>query len=250
MGIVVGVVAHYTRRSMAKALADTVGAVTCREDDGTLQCEGNHIEVLRTLNQAALPNPNTWCVVLEDDAQPVRAFTHHLQRALRHAPAPVVGLYLGGGNPSGETARQVRQAAVRAMDSRKAWIVGDCLIGSVGYAVADYLMDDMIDFIDKRVEELPKRISRWVQRRSLQVAYTQPSLVDHGDYEPIKPAPPGRAARRAWNYGLPPSTWDTGVVQLGHCPDWSAGTDTSFEIGAQLAQFHEWNQFHDPRATT
>jgi hypothetical protein len=242
MGIVIGVVGHESRRSNAELLASNVGAGVINIDDGTLKCEGNHLRVLGELNRRAMAIDNCWCVVLEDDAEPVAGFPHHLQRSLRHAPSPVVGFYIGTGNPSGEAQRQIRQAVVRAEESRRAWITGDCLIGSVGYAVHDHVIDDMLAFIENRDdEELPLRISRWAQRRGHQICYTQPSLVDHRDDDPVQRCAPGRRPRKAWKYGTR-ENWDTGSVQLGYIPRWSGGADGSFEIGARLGHI---SQFRD-----
>lgn len=194
-------------------------------DDGTLGCAGNHALVLSRL-AAAARDYDCWCVVLEDDAVPVEDFRHHLTRALEHAPEPIVGLYLGTGNPSGEIQRQIRQAVLAAQKSNNAWIVSDCLIGSVGYALRASLITPMLGYITDRDEELPLRISRWAQQNNVAICYTMPSLVNHED-GPSVIAPyrvqPGitPSPRAAWNYGTR-RQWNTGAVRMGHCPNWSA----------------------------
>ena len=218
MSIAVGIVAHESRAQMAGALRRDTGAVVCNIDDGTLGCEGNHLVVLRALMYRHVD----WCVILEDDAVPVKDFRFHVKRALTYAPAPIVGLYLGCGNPSGETGRQSGLAARTAKEKNKAWIVGDCLIGSVGYAVRIRLVEPMLDDLAQRGDELPMRISRWAQGRSFDVCYTSPSLVDHADGDPAGDCTLGRprGERRAWNFGVR-ADWDTAVVALGYCPGWS-----------------------------
>lgn len=223
MRVVVGIVAHERRRVQAERLAQEVHAAVCNIDDGTLGCEGNHVAVLHMLSLLDAD----WCVVLEDDAVVTPDFLSHVKRALEHAPAPIVGLYLGTGNPSGEVQRQIRQAVMEATDLSRAWIVGDALIGAVGYAIRASLIPDMLGWIAGDYDaEHPLRISRWAQDWDLRVAYTQPSLVDHADNTPIgysaeefQKVPGGR--RKAWNYGSQ-ENWHTPAVELGHCPGWSA----------------------------
>jgi hypothetical protein len=86
----------------------------------------------------------------------------------------------------------------------------------------------MVEEISEHGEELPLRISRWVQAAGLQVAYTMPSLVEHDDREPInipyatewERDAARRNPRTAWYYGER-ERWDTPVVTLGYCPGWS-----------------------------
>jgi hypothetical protein len=166
---------------------------------------------------------SSWAVVLEEDAVAVGDLRHHLHLALAYAPTPVVGLYLGTGNAVGQTQHQIRDAVRAAEDHNCAWLVADCLIGSVGYAVKTDLLADMIEFITDRDEELPLRISRWAQHRHVAICYTQPSLVDHNDGESVgrQWRGPYYSGRKAWRHGTR-SCWCTGSVELGHCPVWSA----------------------------
>lgn len=219
----VGVVAHPERRDMATKLADTVGADTISWDDGTrgdtlTRCAAGHLSVLNQLAGTSAP----WVCVLEDDAIPVDDFPFRVKQALEHTPARIVGLYLGTSGLT-KTQAQIKRAVTAAKDTNRAWIVADCLIGSVGYVAESWLLPDIIGFIaDRPKEELPLRISRWAQARHFDVAYTQPSLVDHNDGDSVgKPfRAPGFPKRRAWSYGVR-DNWDTPTVKLGHCPIWS-----------------------------
>lgn len=219
----VGVVAHPERREMATKLAEAVGADTISWDDGTrgdtlTRCAAGHIRVLSGLREIDAP----WVCVLEDDAIPVDDFLFHVKHALERTPARLVGLYLGTSGLT-ETQAQIKRAVAAAKDTSRAWILADCLIGSVGYVVESWLLPDIIGFIEGRSkEELPLRISRWAQARRFDVAYTQPSLVDHNDGDSVgKPfRAPGFPKRRAWSYGTR-HNWDTPTVKLGHCPIWS-----------------------------
>jgi hypothetical protein len=222
VSIEIGIVAHEQRYELLHKLIDSLEAVAVLNvDDGTLKCEGNHLHVLRQLLLIYRAGKYDWAIVLEDDAQPVADFEEQVTKALRFAPAPVVGFYLGNGAPGVPIQRTIRQAVVSA----QAWITADCLIGSVGYAVRAELLYDMLGFITDRTEELPLRISRWVQARDLEVCYTQPSLVEHADEDSIGrpwrgPYYHTQAARRAWSYGTR-DNWNTPAVRLGHCGIWS-----------------------------
>lgn len=227
--IPITVIAHSQRREMAERLAAVVQCTICwdsREEKnlGTnLGCALTHLDALHELQNST----SEWAVVLEDDAVPVPKFRDHLTAALQHAPAPVVGLYLGTGNPSGEAQRQIRQAVVSAKERNQAWLLADCLIGSVGYAVQTRLIPDIVDFITDREEELPLRITRWAQDREIRICYTQPSLVNHDDSDSIGTPwrGPRYLGRKAWSYGSRTS-WGTGTIDIGYCPIWSKPKDS------------------------
>jgi hypothetical protein len=215
--VAIGMVAHTQREERAEKVCGDIDADVCNIDDGTLGCEDNHLEVLNQLKEKR--KRSEWVVVLEDDAVVIDDFRNEVGRALASAPAPIVGLYLGTGNPSGETQRQIREAVTRS----QGWILGDALIGGVGYAIRRDLLKDIIDGITDRKEELPLRISRWAQQHKILIAYPQPSLVDHQDIDPVgKPhRGPHYLPRKAWNFGPPRANWQQPAVQLGTCPGWS-----------------------------
>jgi hypothetical protein len=220
------IVAHSQRAQQAENLAKQVGATItwdAREHlklGTNLGCALTHLDALK--NFSVNETSSEWVTVLEDDAQPVTHFNDYLAGCLEYAPAPIVGLYLGTGNPSGESQRQIRQAVVTAQQRNLAWITADCLIGSVGYAIETHLLPDLIDFIDGRDEELPLRITRWAQDRNINICYTQPSLVNHDDTDSIGNPwrGPKRLQRRAWSFGGR-NCWCTGSTKLGYCPIWS-----------------------------
>lgn len=224
--IAIGIVAHSARVERAHALFDAVKADYCNVDDGTLGCAGNHLKVLGEL----AGYDTGWSVVLEDDAEPVSAFRVEIAQAVRHTPAPVIGLYLGTGNPSGQVQRQMRAALMTAQRRNLAWITADCLIGSVGYAIRTSLIEAMLPELVETLGaaeqryarvEYPLAVSRWAQNWEMPICYTVPSLVDHADDTPIGYGPDeARSERRAWSCGTR-QNWATAATPLGYCNGWS-----------------------------
>jgi hypothetical protein len=225
-GLVVGIVAHRSREQRARNLMDTVDGDLLHVDNREWEslakaidnCTDGHVAVLTELWKLAATG---WCVVLEDDAVPVPGFRHHLGVALSAAPGRLVGLYLGTGNPSGPVQRAINVV----VDRPEAWIVADCLIQTVGYAVHRSLVADLlIDVQNQETGEIPKRLTRWSQSVGMDWAYTHPSLLDHEDRESlIYPGIPEserrKLPRRAHRWGS--RTEYRGEVRLPFCPGWS-----------------------------
>lgn len=218
--IAIGVVAHPQRAFRHDALCQTVVPDVFNLDNFGMGCEENHIATLRKLSALDAD----WYVVLEDDASPLPDFRRLVGEALMYAPEQIVSLYLGTGNPSGVTQRNIRQAVMAAQSQNLAWIVADCLIPGVAYALRSDIIHDVIDGISERSEELPLRITRWAQENRASVCYTQPSLVDHEDSDPIGHPfrPPGYLQRKAWRWEQPRQGWITPAVMLAPCPLWSS----------------------------
>lgn len=187
--------------------------------ESSLRCAENHMRVLSHLHDLAVGGE--WCVVMEDDSIPVPGFRTEAAAAFECAPSPLVGLYLGRGNPSGQIQRDIRQA----LDRAQAWITADYFISSVAYAIRSNLIPQMLDFITPREEELPLRISRWAQDRDIFASYTHPSLIDHRDeesviYPGIPMAERSKMPRVAWEWGTR-SNWNTPAVHLPPEALWS-----------------------------
>jgi len=204
----IGIVAHVSRADIASDLQDKTDADVINVDDseffsiheGTRRCAENHMRVLQLLSDLAVKDE--WCVVLEDDAIPVTGFRTEAAAAFKAAPFPLVGLYLGQGNPSGEMQRNIRVA----LDRAQAWITADFFTSSVAYAIQSQYIPKMLDFIRERDEELPLRVTRWIQSLGMFAAYTHPSLCDHRDVDSvIYPGIPiqerKKLPRVAWEFG-------------------------------------------------
>jgi hypothetical protein len=215
MIVSVGIVAHEKRIGMAEKLRANVHAYHVSYDNGLKGCEGNHLELLKCMSVTGAD----WICVLEDDAVPCQGFRQQLHDALTFAPAPIVGLYLGTGNPSYDAQRQIRQAVLKPA----AWIMADCLVSAVGFAVKGEMVHALIEDLPLLEGEFPLRITRWAQTFDQQICYTNPSLVNHADVEPIGPHSVDRLERKAWRFGTR-EDWHTPSVDLGKIIHWSKGT--------------------------
>lgn len=224
----VGIVAHIKRDEEAHALMDRVGGDVINVDNGEFfsiwecirRCAENHITVLTRLHDLAIKDE--WCVVLEDDSIPVPAFRTQAAAALACAPTPLVGLYLGQGNPSGDVQRNIRVA----LDAAQAWLTADFFIASVAYAIKANYIADLIDYIRPRDEELPLRITRWSQERGILTSYTRPSLIQHTDkdsviYPDLPEAERRKMPRVAHEFGSR-ENWKTAAVRIANSANWSA----------------------------
>lgn len=210
----VGIVAHEKRRAHAEALSDKVGGFVSW-DDGTLGCNGNHLEVYRKL-----AGVNTqYAVVLEDDALPVEDFNNQLVQALSVAPAPIVSLYLGTSRPPDYQAR-IRRALDAATRQQACWIVGKRLLHAVGVVIPVESIPSLLTFLDQLPHPVPidEAITNWARlsMRVSSICYTVPSLVDHRDDETLFVHPDGRPRsqpRKAWQLGAR-ARWDPTFVKL------------------------------------
>lgn len=224
----IGIVAHVKRSDQAHDLMQAVNAEVCNVDDSeffsiwesTRRCAVNHITVLGTL--ASMAQKGEWVVVLEDDAVPCPGFRTQVAAALKCAPSPLVGLYLGTGNPSGVIQRNISAALREA----QAWLTADFFISAVAYAVKSDSVENMLLDIRTRDDELPLRITRWAQANNILAAYTNPSLCNHADTEStIYPGIPlmerSKNPRRAHVFGTGRTRWDTPAVQIAPAPKWS-----------------------------
>lgn len=161
---------------MATSLADMLHADYLSVDDGSLGF-GNHVRVWRELAQLDCD----WCLVVEDDAVPVRNFAAQLKAALNNAPSPLVSLYLGRDM---RTTPRLLDAVTQAQANDASWIMHNKLLHAVAVAVRTPLIDNMLEYVErKRYLPIDDAISGWRARHLLKypVAYTSPSLVEHRD---------------------------------------------------------------------
>lgn len=208
--LTIGIVAHSSRASEAKALAHEVDAEFVSIDqDGILGCDDNHDHVMHHL--AGLPS--TWSVVLEDDAVPVEGFYEQLEAALPLSPTPIVSLYLGRLRPPQHQA-DIQAAVEAAVVEDADWIISSRLYHAVGYAIKTELLPSLLGHLSNW--PVDQHISEWAMQRGHLVSYCWPSLVDHADGETVVAHPDGQPrtpGRVAWKTGAK-AQWSTQSVTL------------------------------------
>jgi hypothetical protein len=226
--MLIGVVAHVAREHLVDNLIRDHQVDVIKWDDGfppdATRCADNHIRVLKALNKYALPW-DEWVVVLEDDAQPVPHFREQVTLVLEQALTPLVGLYLGSGNPTGPTQRAITPAVAAAEASDSHWIVADWFISTVAYAVRSTWLPALIAGLESMGGPVDNRINDWSHRVRLKTWYTQPSLADHADVPTLiggggVPGLEQIMPRRAHRLGSR-TEWNTSSVDMGYAYGWS-----------------------------
>lgn len=204
MNHTIGIVAHTSRATQARALHDRVGACYLAMDNGEHGCERNHARTWDYLKDFA---DTEWSLVLEDDAQPVDGFNQQAAMALDAAPAPVVSFYLGRQRPP-HWQNAIRNATEQADRTGTHFIVGTHLLHAVAVAIRTDHIDAMLAHARTSRRPWDFAIAAWALQDGHTVAYTWPSLADHEDGEPAITKHPDKMARtpgrKAWRTGTRP----------------------------------------------
>lgn len=201
----IAIVAHTQRAQQAHKLYDHTNACYMSIDNGEYGCEQNHY---RTWQWLAKHADSEWCLVLEDDAQPVEDFRNQVKYALHNAPAPIVSLYLGQLRPP-HWQNDIRHAINRATTQDAHYIVGTHLLHAVAVAIRSTLIPDLLAHAPTTQHPWDYRIAAWALDNKHPVAYTFPSLVEHADEDTIAKHPDGKPrepGRKAWHTGIR-TTW-------------------------------------------
>lgn len=215
-----GIVGHEARApQIAKLSVDlNPDCVMVDEVNGVGPTE-NHLAVLRWMNKHGATLVEDWAVILEDDAICVGNFREEVDACLNYAPTDIVSFYLGTGYPA-QYQRKVAEAV--ATDNR--WIIHPWLRHAVAYAVKVDILPGLIETMTglSRQRFAPDdAISAFALRRG-NVAYTNPSLVDHNDSLPPvitqrthlgMPTFGRKRPRRAHSFGVP-LNWNDSSVTL------------------------------------
>lgn len=180
-----GIVAHVARQEQIEKLRLEVNPDLVEVDDGTYGVMGNHVLTLEKLYSNGRRTGQEWLVILEDDAQPVAGFHRQMSAALDVAPSRLVSFYNGTGHPAARQAQFAQFAARQDV----CWIMHRMMRHAVAYAVhADMvelgLVDWMIDMERKRWAP-DDAIGKFARMHSELVSYTNPSLCDHEDGQPV-----------------------------------------------------------------
>lgn len=198
----VAVVAHPARLTRALRLRDQVQADHVSVDELGRGEQWNHQEALEVL--ARQPEQADWLVLLEDDAIPCSGFRAQLDRALEHAPAGIVSLYLGTGRWAGTVPRQHEQVVRGLIEDAdrdgSRWITAGSLWHAVGVAIPREHAAALLRHLRGSTRPTDEAVSDWCRRHRVAVHYTHPSLVDHRDEPRLVQARERHVPRRAWRF--------------------------------------------------
>ena len=221
----IGVVAHHARYERATLLADRVRAeVVSVDSDGKLGAGANHEACYQWLAETS---EAPWCVLLEDDAVPVKDFRNQLNQVLRAAPnTGLLSLYLGRFRPP-----HWQPSIARAITGDQHFLMASELLHHVAVAIRTPLIGAMLHHIraDRRYQigRLPidEAIGGWARAASMKVAYCHPSIVNHdtrlntviakhvSQHTGDSGQRPRTELRQAWAFGSRPA-WETSTAAI------------------------------------
>lgn len=180
-----GVVAHVERQEGIAYLSRLAKPDVIIPDDGSAGVTANHLAVITNLYQTARHTGQEWIVVLEDDALLCDDFHGQLSDVLYCAPSPIVSLYNGTGYPA-QYQRQFKEIT----DAHEAcFILHRHLRHAVAYAIHRNAFElgliEMMAAKSRMGWPPDDAISAWCRRYARDVAYTNPSIVDHRDEKTV-----------------------------------------------------------------
>lgn len=189
--MLIAIVAHHSRRTMAEELASKLEADIVFMDEHSAGANSNH---LRALRWAAEQSDRV--IIIEEDALPVDGFRYKAQDWLARFPDDMLSFYLGTGRPP-QYQMQIAERLIVADKTRADYITLSRLIHGVCYSVPP-----------KHVQRV---LSRWDNSKPADYAvgdawggsviYPCYSLVDHADLPTVERHPdnePRMERRRAW----------------------------------------------------
>ena len=189
--MLIAIVAHHSRRTMAEELASKLEADIVFMDEHSAGANSNH---LRALRWAAEQSDRV--IIIEEDALPVEGFRDKAQDWLARFPDDMLSFYLVTGRPP-QYQMQIAERLIVADKTRADYITLSRLIHGVCYSV--------------QPEHVQRVLSRWDNSKPADYAvgdawggsviYPCYSLVDHADGEPVERHPdsaPRTERRRAW----------------------------------------------------
>jgi len=189
--MLIAIVAHHSRRTMADELASKLDADIVIMDEHNAGANANH---LRAFRWAAEQSDRV--IIIEEDALPVDGFREKVTDWLTRFPDDMLSFYLGTGRPP-QYQMQIAERLIIADKTQVDYITLPRLIHGVCYSVPPQRVSDVL--------------SRWDSSKPADyavgdayggaVVYPCYSLVDHADGEPVERHPdsaPRTERRRAW----------------------------------------------------
>ncbi|MGI1284355.1 hypothetical protein [Enterobacter kobei] len=189
--MLIAIVAHHSRHTMAEELASKLEADIVFMDEHSAGANSNH---LRALRWAAEQSDRV--IIIEEDALPVDGFRYKAQDWLTRFPDDMLSFYLGTGRPP-QYQMQIAERLIVADKAQADYITLPRLIHGVCYSVPP--------------QHINRVLSRWDSSKPADyavgdawggaVVYPCYSLVDHADFESVECHPdsaPRTERRRAW----------------------------------------------------
>lgn len=175
----IGIVAHHTRWGRAGKLADHLDAEIVAVDyDGKVGAGANHEACYQWLAETSTA---PWCVILEDDAVPVRNFRQQLDQVLRAAPdTGLLSLYLGRFRPP-----HWQPSIARVITGDHHFLMGTELLHHVAVAIRTPLILPMLAHIraDQRYRDgklpIDEAVGAFARTAGMKIGYCHPSIVNH-----------------------------------------------------------------------
>ncbi|WP_203452840.1 hypothetical protein [Enterobacter hormaechei] len=189
--MLIAIVAHHSRRTMAEELASKLEADIVFMDEHSAGANSNH---LRALRWAAEQSDRV--IIIEEDALPVDGFRYKAQDWLARFPDDMLSFYLGTGRPP-QYQKEIAGMLVESDRVNADYLVLSKLIHGVCYSPPQGRLARMLNAWNKTLAA-DYAVGEAFGGRVIYPCY---SLVDHADGEPVERHPDSAQRterRRAW----------------------------------------------------
>lgn len=189
--MLIAIVAHHSRRTMAEELASKLEADIVFMDEHSAGANSNH---LRALRWAAEQSDRV--IIIEEDALPVEGFRDKAQDWLARFPDDMLSFYLGTGRPP-QYQKEIAGMLVESDRVNADYLVLSKLIHGVCYSPPQGRLARMLNAWNKTLAA-DYAVGEAFGGRVIYPCY---SLVDHADLPTVERHPdnePRTERRRAW----------------------------------------------------
>ncbi|HCJ7415743.1 TPA: hypothetical protein NVL77_000828 [Enterobacter hormaechei subsp. xiangfangensis] len=189
--MLIAIVAHHSRRTMAEELASKLEADIVFMDEHSAGANSNH---LRALRWAAEQSDRV--IIIEEDALPVDGFRYKAQDWLARFPDDMLSFYLGTGRPP-QYQKEIAGMLVESDRVNADYLVLSKLIHGVCYSPPQGRLARMLNAWNKTLAA-DYAVGEAFGGRVIYPCY---SLVDHADLPTVERHPdnePRTERRRAW----------------------------------------------------
>ncbi|HCD3741446.1 TPA: hypothetical protein NBY01_002214 [Enterobacter hormaechei] len=189
--MLIAIVAHHSRRTMAEELASKLEADIVFMDEHSAGANSNH---LRALRWAAEQSDRV--IIIEEDALPVDGFRYKAQDWLARFPDDMLSFYLGTGRPP-QYQKEIAGMLVESDRVNADYLVLSKLIHGVCYSPPQGRLARMLNAWNKTLAA-DYAVGEACGGRVIYPCY---SLVEHADLPTVERHPdnePRTERRRAW----------------------------------------------------